>query len=207
MKQMKDAGQAVEGDEPAFEDVIKKPAKGTIIAYEEKKQFLCQDWKSQLEAAFQDKEKRAQMYAKTGGKLRTASNAGVFVAKAKAGAADAKAAGGLGQTAQPRAPNPVAAGDAAQAQTRGSVGGTAAAPQTTTAARGNLDVAAGSDGGPQAPLSAKNTDAKKSAKVKDFYSSLLNKRKGEGARVKANPKPSDKPESIQPEENTGEDQS
>jgi hypothetical protein len=38
MKQMKDAGQAVEGDEPAYEDVIKKPAKGgTAISYEEKK--------------------------------------------------------------------------------------------------------------------------------------------------------------------------
>ena len=35
---MKDAGQAVEGDEPAYEDVIKKPVKGgTAISYEEKK--------------------------------------------------------------------------------------------------------------------------------------------------------------------------
>lgn len=147
------------------------------------------------------------MYAKTGGKLRGASNAGVFVGKAKAGAADGKAAGGLGQTAQPRAPNPVSAADGAQAPTRSSVGGPAAAPQTTTAARANLDVPAGGEGGPAAPLSAKNTDAKKSAKVKDFYSSLLNKRKGEGARTKANPKPTDKGESIQPEENAGEDQS
>jgi hypothetical protein len=37
MKQMKDAGLAVEGDEPAYEDVIKKPQKGGVIAYEEKK--------------------------------------------------------------------------------------------------------------------------------------------------------------------------
>jgi len=147
------------------------------------------------------------MYAKSGGKLRAAGNAAVFAAKAKAGATEAKAAGGLGQTAQPRAPNPVTAGDAAQGPTRSSVGGTTAAPQTTTAARSSLDIAAGSDGGPQAPLSAKNTDAKKSAKVKDFYSSLLNKRKGEGARVKVNAKPSDKPDTIQPEENAPEDQS
>ncbi len=38
MKQMKEAGQAVEGDEPAYEDVIKKPVKGgSVVAYEEKK--------------------------------------------------------------------------------------------------------------------------------------------------------------------------
>ena len=68
------------------------------------------------------------MYAKSGGKLRAAGNAGVFAAKAKAGATDAIAAGGLGQTAQPRAPNPVTAGEAAQAPTRSSLGGPAAAP-------------------------------------------------------------------------------
>lgn len=85
-------------------------------------------------------------------------------------------------------------GEAAQASTRTSAGGTPAGAQTTTNARNNLEVAPGSDGGPQAPLSAKNTDAKKSAKVKDFYSSLLNKRKGEGARAKAPSKPQDKPE-------------
>ena len=148
------------------------------------------------------------MYAKSGGKLRPAGSTGVFAPKGKAGAADAKApGGGLGQTAQPRAANPVTAGDAAQAPSRSSVGGAPVQPQTTTAARGSLDVGAGSDGGPQAPLSAKNTDAKKSAKVKDFYSSLLNKRKGEGARAKVASKPSDKPDTIQPEENGGEDQS
>jgi len=143
------------------------------------------------------------MYAKSGGKLRAAGNTGVFAAKAKAGAPDAKAV--MGQTAQPRAANPVTAGDAPLAPTRSSVGGAAAAPQTTTAARSSLDMAPGGDGGPAAPLSAKNTDAKKSAKVKDFYSSLLNKRKGEGARVKAPAKPSDKPDTIQPEENAGEE--
>ena len=54
------------------------------------------------------------MYAKSGGKLRPAGSTGVFAPKGKAGAADAKApGGGLGQTAQPRAANPVTAGDAA----------------------------------------------------------------------------------------------
>jgi len=52
----------------------------------------------------------------------------VFLQQKHAGATDAKAAGGLGQTAQPRAPNPVTAGEAAQAPTRSSVGGPAAAP-------------------------------------------------------------------------------
>lgn len=88
------------------------------------------------------------MYAKTGGKLRAAGNAAVFASKAKAGAADSKPSGNLGQTAQPRAPNPVTAGEAAQAPTRSSVGGAPAAPQTTTAARNTLEVGAGSDGGP-----------------------------------------------------------
>lgn len=148
------------------------------------------------------------MYAKSGGKLRAAGNTNVFAPKGKAGAPDAKAPSGLGQTAQPRAPNPVTAGDAAQAPSRSSVGGAPVAPQTTTAARGGLEVAAGGESGPQAPLSAKNTDAKKSAKVKDFYSSLLNKRKGEGARVKVNSKPSDKPDGeSQPEEKGAEEQS
>jgi len=53
------------------------------------------------------------MYAKSGGKLRAAGNTNVFAPKGKAGAADAKAPSGLGQTAQPRAANPVTAGDAA----------------------------------------------------------------------------------------------
>lgn len=53
------------------------------------------------------------MYAKSGGKLRAAGNAGVFAAKAKAGVTEAKPAAGLGQTAQPRAANPVTAVDAA----------------------------------------------------------------------------------------------
>ena len=57
MRQMKDAGEAV-GDEPSYEDVIKKPVKG-VMAQEEKKQYICQDWKGQLETAFADKEKRA----------------------------------------------------------------------------------------------------------------------------------------------------
>ena len=39
------------------------------------------------------------MYAKSGGKMRAAGTAGVFAAKAKAGAADAKAGASLGQTA------------------------------------------------------------------------------------------------------------
>ena len=148
------------------------------------------------------------MYAKSGGKMRAAGNAGVFAAKAKAGAADVKAVAGLGQTAQPRAANPVVPGEAAQVSTRTSAGGTPAGAQTTTNARSNLEGAPGSDGGPQAPLSAKNTDAKKSAKVKDFYSSLLNKRKGEGARAKVPTKPKDEPDSIQPggEEPTPEDE-
>ena len=69
--------------------------------------------KTAAKAAFQDKEKRAQMYAKSGGKLRAAGNTNVFAPKGKPGAADAKAPSGLGQTAQPRAANPVTAGDAA----------------------------------------------------------------------------------------------
>jgi hypothetical protein len=147
------------------------------------------------------------MYAKSGGKMRAVGNAGVFAAKAKAGAAEAKPGASLGQTAQPRAANPVTPGEAAQAPTRISAGGTPAGAQTTTNARNGLEVAPGGDGGPQAPLSAKNTDAKKSAKVKDFYSSLLNKRKGEGARAKVASKPSDKSDTIQPggEEPTSED--
>ena len=53
------------------------------------------------------------MYAKSGGKLRAAGgNTNVFAPK-KPGAADAKAPSGLGQTAQPRAANPVTAGEAA----------------------------------------------------------------------------------------------
>lgn len=36
MKQMKDAGEMV-GDEPSYEDVIKKPIKGGIMQQEEKK--------------------------------------------------------------------------------------------------------------------------------------------------------------------------
>jgi len=54
------------------------------------------------------------MYAnKPGGKLRAAGGGGNVFAPKKAGASDAKAPSGLGQTAQPRAANPVTAGDAA----------------------------------------------------------------------------------------------
>ena len=40
-----------------------------------------------------------------------------------------------------------------------------------------------------APLSNTNKEKVKSAKVKDFYSSLLNKRKGDGGKKKTTDKP------------------
>ena len=46
-KELIAAGQIIgEDEDPAFEDIIKKPVKNAGFMQEEKKQINCQDWKS-----------------------------------------------------------------------------------------------------------------------------------------------------------------
>lgn len=150
--------------EPTFEDVIKKPIKNAGLFTEEKKLLNCGDWKSCLVDAYTGNQQRKDMMHKNfkPGKSSGHSNS-VFGNKIKQMVANKqKEANDAGQV--PRMSTNV--GD-------GSARGTASA--------------SGNDGTPTAPLSNTNKDKAKNAKVKDFYSSLLNKRKGEGAKKKAAP--------------------
>jgi len=66
---MEDAGQPCE--EVQFHDVVKMPPKKSIMGKEDKEPIKAiQDWKSQLEGLYNDKEQRAAMLSSQAKKFR-----------------------------------------------------------------------------------------------------------------------------------------